>query len=703
MSLHDTSTPPLLPHPAEETLPMEESAESLNSSFTSPKLPDWLHARIDTPETLTQVRHSAVSPDLANVSPLIQNAQLNPEQLAVVAAPAEPTLVLAGAGSGKTHTLIHRVAHLVTQGLPPDQILLITFTRKASEEMIHRTQLLLQQHSLKIQGGTFHAMGLIWLKHYGGALGLPPKFSIMDEDDAQGLVHLLMSKLSFSRRKGFPKKHHILTLFSRAVNTLRSIADTVASDFPWLESHTPQLVVLFRAYTETKWRQHRVDYDDLLYLLYKLLCLHEPSRRRLGSHYQAILVDEYQDTTKLQSEIVRLLGSHHHNVMVVGDDAQSIYGFRGAHTTNMLEFTDAFPNVRLYKLEHNYRSTSPILSLANTVLQDAKDLYPKRLFTTNEGGSPPELIACYSEQAQSDLLTEHILHHQDEGIPLHRMAVLFRSSAHSNNLELTLARNKIAFVKYGGLQLTETAHFKDVLAYLRAADNPLDSNAWHRLLLLLDRVGPKLAERLIAAMQEAPHPLDVLDHVPGKAESTVRLLNNIIRTTQDESIPLADRLTFVIKHYEPILKRDYPEDAKVRIEDLKQLCDLAHQSTSLETFLEDLTLNPSTTSGNKHAHPDQHLVLSTIHSAKGLEWDVVFVIWVLDGQFPPVRSWHDDQALEEERRLLYVAVTRPRQRLVLTYPTEHYHNASQQNLQSLCRFLAKIPDDILPGFEMDQV
>ena len=703
MSIHDANTTSVVPLPLDPSLPMEDPSEPSSHTLPSQTLPDWLHARVQTPDNITQDRQITVSLDLATISPLIQNAQLNPEQLAVVTAPAEPTLVLAGAGSGKTHTLIHRVAHLVTQGLPPDQILLITFTRKAAEEMIHRTQLLLQQHSLKIQGGTFHAMGLIWLKHYGGALGLPPKFSIMDEDDAQGLVHLLMSKLSFSRRKGFPKKQHILALFSRAVNTLRSIADTVSSDFPWLETHTPQLVVLFRAYTETKWRQHRVDYDDLLFLVYKLLCLHEPTRRRLGTHYQAILVDEYQDTTKLQSEIIRLLGSHHHNVMVVGDDAQSIYGFRGAHTKNMLEFQDVFSDVRLYKLEHNYRSTAPILTLANTVLHDAKALYPKRLFTTKHGGQPPELIACYSEQAQSDLLTERILQCRDEGIPFHRMAVLFRSSAHSNNLELTLARHKLAFVKYGGLQLTETAHFKDVLAYLRAADNPLDSNAWHRLLLLLDRVGPKLAERLIATMQEAPHPLDVLDHVHGKAESTIRLLNNVIRTTQDDTISLADRLTFVIKHYEPILKRDYPEDAKVRLEDLKQLCYLARQSLTLEAFLEDLTLNPSTTPGTKHAHPEHHLVLSTIHSAKGLEWDVVFVIWVLDGQFPPVRSWHDEDALEEERRLLYVAITRPRNQLFLTYPSEHYHNASQQNLDSLCRFLAPIPDDILPGFAMDQV
>ena len=281
--------------------------------------------------------------------------------------------------------------------------------------------------------------------------------------------------------------------------------------------------------------------------------------------------------------------------------------------------------------------------LANVVAMRARLAQARReraegrmipLFTTKHGGQPPELIACYSEQAQSDLLTERILQCRDEGIPFHRVAVLFRSSAHSNNLELTLARHKLAFVKYGGLQLTETAHFKDVLAYLRAADNPLDSNAWHRLLLLLDRVGPKLAERLIATMQEAPHPLDVLDHVPGKAESTIRLLNNVIRTTQDDTISLADRLTFVIKHYEPILKRDYPEDAKVRLEDLKQLCYLARQSLTLEAFLEDLTLNPSTTPGTKHAHPEHHLVLSTIHSAKGLEWDVVFVIWVLDGQFP---------------------------------------------------------------------
>ena len=653
-------------------------------------VPEWLHRIPLPPDDLPSSSSSALirfqPPSNVGLS-----EQLNPQQRQVILAPPQPTLVLAGAGSGKTHTLIHRVAELLQQGLNPEQILLITFTRKAAEEMIHRTQTLLNQSPLRIQGGTFHAMALVWLKLYGGAIGLHQKFSIMDEDDAMGLIHVLASKRGFMARPGFPKKHSIAAVFSRTANTLRPIPDIIATAFPWLNEHTPQLGALYRTYTDTKWQQHRLDYDDLLFLFYKLLCLDTPTRARLSHQYKAVLVDEYQDVTRVQVEIVRLLAAEYRHLMVVGDDGQSIFGFRGAQPDSMREFMTVFPDAAICRLEQNYRSTSPILVVANAVLADAKGLISKTLFTTRTHGDLPALITCESEVAQSQFITSRIQDFERIGIPLNKIAVLFRSSSHSFDLEAHLTKQRVPFVKYGGLQLTETAHVKDVLAYLRVSDNPLDAGAWHRVLLLLDRVGAKLAQRLIEAMQNSERPLDVLEQVSGKYHTVLQHLAAVVRSVQDEAIPLPARIELVLHHYAPLLRRDYGTEASHRLEDLRQLAALAEQAPSLEVFLQDITLDPSAARPARDGNQSTAtLTLSTVHSAKGLEWDVVFVIWLLDGQFPPVRSWYDDAALEEERRLFYVAVTRARFHLFLTYPVEHYHHGAQQLLTHPNRFLKSV-------------
>lgn len=684
-----------LSHLEQSSTNLEDDNATHDSTPTEGRpVPEWLHRIPLPPDDLLAPGTALVftqPPSLVGLSD-----RLNPQQREVVHAPPQPTLVLAGAGSGKTHTLIHRVAELLHQGLTPEQILLITFTRKAAEEMIHRTQTLLDQSPLRIQGGTFHAMALVWLKIYGAAIGLHHKFSIMDEDDATGLIQILASKRGFMARPGFPKKHSIATVFSRTANTLRPIPDVIATTFPWLNEHTPQLGALYRAYTDTKWQQHRLDYDDLLFLLYKLLCLHGATRTRLSHHYKAILVDEYQDTTRVQAEIVRLLSVEHRNLMVVGDDAQAIFAFRGAQPESMKDFASSFPDVRVCRLEQNYRSSNQILAVANEVLAEAKGLIPKTLFTTRTHGELPALVMCESELTQSQFIAARIIEFEQAGVPISKMAVLFRSSTHSFELEAHLTKHRLPFVKYGGLQLTETAHVKDILAYLRVADNPLDSGAWHRVLLLLDRVGAKLAQRLIENMQDAGHPLDVLEHTVGKQQMAFQNLAAVLRSVEDEQIPLPARIELVLHHYAPLLRRDYGSEAPHRMEDLRQLATLAEQAPSLEVFLQDITLDPSTT---RHDHDGNRtnatLTLSTIHSAKGLEWDVVFVIWLLDGQLPPVRSWYDEEALEEERRLFYVAITRAKHHLFLTYPVEHYHHGAQQRLTQCCRFLKSVAPDHL--------
>lgn len=673
--LPDTPPPPSTPTPAPST-----------------QFPAWLHTC--PPMPLLEIQPGPPVFTITSASPTAQQASLNEQQYAIVTAPAQPTLVLAGAGSGKTHTLIHRVSELLYQGLTPEQILLITFTRKAAEEMIQRTERLLNQSPLRIQGGTFHAMLLIMLKLHGRAIGLQPKFSLMDEDDAQSLIHLLSSKRGFATRQGFPKKHHIGMLFGRIANSLTSVADTIALHFPWMEAHTPQLNALYRSYTEAKWQQQRLDYDDLMLLTYKLLCLHEGTRIRLGQQYKAILVDEYQDTTPVQAAIVRLLGDLHRNVMVVGDDAQAIFGFRGAMPATLQNFATMFPQTTLYRLEYNYRSTQPILSLANAVVANAPDLLPKTLYTQRKEGGIPILATSNSEIAQAEFLVQDIQARQAQGAQLKDIAVLFRASAHSGVLEALLNRHQIAYQKFGGLRLTDSAHIKDVVAYLRAADNPRDHGSWNRVLLLLDRVGSKLAGRLLETMQESSDPIQVLETTVEKPTVALRRLAAVIRSVQDESLALPDRIGLIIHHYQPFLTRDHGNEAPQRLEDIKQLAQLAAHTTSLDVFLQDLTLNPETQRA-KHDDSQNLLTLSTIHSAKGLEWKHVYVIQLLDGFFPPVRSWSEEHAIEEERRLFYVAVTRPKDTLTLTYPLEQYHHAAQTTLDRPCRFLQLIPDDHL--------
>ncbi|MGQ0810138.1 MAG: ATP-dependent helicase [Nitrospiraceae bacterium] len=620
---------------------------------------------------------------------------LNPQQLAAVTAGDGPALVIAGAGSGKTRTLVYRVAYLIDIGVDPAHILLVTFTRKAAQEMIARAVALIGARSERISGGTFHSAANMLLRRYGRSVGLEPGFTILDRGDAEDLIALVRAQLGMNDKdKRFPRKGTIAELYSKSENTLRGLEDVVLEEFPHFADHLEDLGKLQRAYHTAKRQRQLVDYDDLLVKLRELLHQDEGARRIISERYRHILVDEYQDTNRLQADVIRKLAATHDNVMVVGDDSQSIYAFRGATFRNIMDFPTLFPGGRVYKLEENYRSTQPILNLANEVIQAAAEKYTKHLFTRKLDGPLPALVEAAGENAQSRFIAQKILELREEGVPLSEMAVLFRSSFHSFDLEIELSRRGLPFVKRGGVKFIETAHVKDLLAHLRVVENPLDAVSWHRVLMLVEGVGPKKAQDLVAAFVKSGQPYGVLREGRGRSGKGLKDLANVLESVTDaDHLGTAERVNQIYEYYLPILKEQY-DDYPKRTRDLDHVHTIAERYPEVEAFLSDLALEPPDGSAVDVEAPDrddERLVLSTIHSAKGLEWQCVFVIWVVDGKFPSVYSFITEDDLEEERRLFYVAVTRAKRHLYLTYPSNVYDKISGMLLSKPSRFLDDVP------------
>jgi DNA helicase-2/ATP-dependent DNA helicase PcrA len=618
-------------------------------------------------------------------------AALNRQQLAAVTAGEGPSLVIAGAGSGKTRTLVYRVAYLIESGVVPSHVLLLTFTRKSSQEMLERAGELIGARSERVRGGTFHSVANTLLRRYGRSIGLEPGFTILDRGDAEDLIALVRTQLGLNEKdKRFPRKATIAEMFSKSENTLRPLDEIVVEEFSHFADHLDALGQLQRGYQASKRQRQLVDYDDLLVLLRRLVMEDEAIRRTISSLYRYILVDEYQDTNRLQADVVRHLASTHQNVMVVGDDAQSIYGFRGATFKNIMEFPSLFPGTTIYKLEENYRSTQPILNLANCIIEEAAEKYSKHLFTRKLDGPLPVLVQAAGENAQSRFIAQKILELREEGIPLDEMAVLFRSSFHSFDLEIVLSRAGLPFVKRGGMKFIDTAHVKDLLAHLRVVANPLDTVSWHRALMLVEGVGPKKAQDLLAAIVKADNPYRVLREVSGKSGKGLKDLALTLESLSgsDDMRP-AEQVNHIYEYYMPILKAQY-DDYPKRIRDLDHLHTIAEGYPELDQLLADLALEPPDGSAidvGASDRDDERLVLSTIHSAKGLEWQCVFVIWIVDGRFPSVYSFVTDEDLEEERRLFYVAVTRAKQHLFLTYPINVFDKGSGMLLSKPTRFL----------------
>ncbi len=626
-------------------------------------------------------------------------AELNPAQAAAATHGDGPLLIIAGAGTGKTRTLVYRVAHLIERGVKPDRILLLTFTRRAAQEMLTRVERLVGATSRKVHGGTFHATAHKLLRRFGQAAGLAKDFTIMDQGDAADLMQLSRSQLGYAQKgKRFPKKETLQYVYSRHINTGISVEDIIRDEYSQFTEYLEDFNRIFADYTLRKQGRNLVDYDDLL-LFWALMVEASPElAERISRLYDHILVDEYQDTNVLQARILKGMCRNHTNLTVVGDDAQSIYSFRGANFRNILGFPKQFENTTIVALEQNYRSTPQILEVTNTMISRANERFTKNLWTERAPGESPWLVAAQDEQQQTQFVVDRILELHEEGIPLKEIAVLFRAGYMSADLEIELTNRRIPFEKWGGLKFLEAAHVKDVLAFLRILENPRDEVSWYRILLLLPGIGDATARSAIDAMASAAWESAAFGRYapPAKArgahEALVRLLDDLRTGASADQAKVAADIARVRLLYDTILRERY-DKAQPRLSDLDQLQTIAAGYPDRATFLSALALEPPQATqdiaGASREEENDCLVLSTAHSAKGKEWEAVFLIWAVDGWFPSARCLGSDEETDEERRLMYVAMTRAKNYLSVTYPLNAYstRRGSNYSLDQISRFL----------------
>ena len=607
--------------------------------------------------------------------------ELNPEQRAAATHDGGPLLILAGAGTGKTTTLCARVAWLVSSGVPSERILLLTFTRRASREMLQRARGLVPASS-RVLGGTFHSVAHRLVRRHAAALGLPGGFGVLDAGDAADVLDLLREEAGHARSKTrFPKKGTLLDIYSRTVNAQQPLSGVIEEFFPWVSEHREAISALFRSYTARKRELGVCDLDDLL-LYWRALAADEVIGPRLAAAFDHVLIDEYQDVNGLQVDLARSLGSHGPTVTAVGDDFQAIYGFRSASAAHILDFPEHFPGTRVVTLERNYRSTQPVLDAANALAAQAQRAFPKRLRADREGGVRPRVVWVRDEAAQAEEVCDRILEAREQGMELRAQAVLARTSHDSDLLELELTRRRVPFHKYGGLRYLEAAHVKDFVATLRLVDNGADDVAWFRVLQLVEGLGPVSARKVIAAMsgelEAVPDRLaawaSARQLVPAAARESADALIAALREARAEARPgpRAEGLRDVLA---PLIRLRYP-DGVLRLQDLDQLVSAAHQATDPRHFVAELVLDPPSSSADIAQPPhldEDYLTISTIHSAKGLEWDSVHVLAVYDGNFPACMSAGTSEQIDEERRLLYVGMTRARRHLTLYVPVRYHH------------------------------
>lgn len=704
--------------------------------------------------------------------------ELNPAQRDAVTHGQGPLLIVAGAGTGKTKTLACRVAWLVEHGVPPDRILLLTFTRRAAAEMISRAgRLTGAQTTGRVWGGTFHAVANRLLRYYGRGIGLPSDFTVVDQTDAADLMNLIRSELGLAKGdRRFPRKETLIAIYSRTVNAESKLTATLKSCFPWCIPYEEPIRQILQAYVHRKREQNVLDYDDLL-LHWAVLAESEELGRAVERRFEHILVDEYQDTNAVQSRILRNMRKENRNLCVVGDDAQSIYSFRAATVRNILDFPTHFPGTRIVTLEQNYRSTEPILAASNAVMERARERFTKNLWSRRPSHQKPVLVTCLDEAEQCDEVCRNIIAHHERGIPLRRQAVLFRVGYHSDMLEVELARRHIPFHKYGGLKFVEAAHVKDMLAFLRILENPHDEISWFRVLQLLEGIGPRVARRIMeslgvrgggrparpseaqtgavsrakprgeagetfappgadtpaparADMPPTLSPLRILfetpPSVPPAAASQFEQFRRALAECSGHAPavspqqvippreqppdvepadaeprpgepPPAVQVERIRRFYEPLFQKLY-ENATIRLRDIEQLEQIAAGYRSRARFITDLTLDPPTSTSDLAGPPsleEDYLILSTIHSAKGCEWDVVHIIHAADGNIPSDMAIQDQDGIDEERRLFYVAMTRAKDMLYVYFPLRYYRArmgpGDTHHYAQLTRFLADGP------------
>lgn len=629
---------------------------------------------------------------------------LNEAQLEAVKSKDGPILVIAGAGSGKTKTLTYRVARLIEDGIKPENILLLTFTKKAAAEMLSRATIVLDNRCEKVAGGTFHSFANIILRKYSKLLGLKNNFTIMDRADCEDVINHIVGQLFPKKEKRFPKKSTLLDIYSKSINKVTPTKQIIADEFPQFAHCEDKIIEVHKAYVAYKRENSVLDYDDLLLYIKLLLENNDGLRKRLSNEYKYIMVDEYQDTNTLQADVIRLLASEHNNIMAVGDDAQSIYSFRGANYRNILDFPRLFENTKIIKLEQNYRSTQNILKLTNEIISKAKEKYTKNLFSNIVSPQVPALICAKDTQMEADFICQRILELLDEDISLSDICVLARNARMSYNLEIELSKRAIPFQKFGGPKFMETAHIKDVVAHLRVILNPDDVISLTRILLLLKGVGASTVNNIMPIIKGDLKP-DIKLLPSNKSQSLTPLFNTLGQLRDYSTTKKPEEIvSAVINYYRPILKDKYDDFSK-REKDLDHFEYLSTQYSNLEDFISDLALEPPDASVEgmyKKNSDDEALTISTIHSAKGLEWDSVFIIGAVDGRFPSAYSFNSEEEMDEELRLMYVATTRAKNNLYITYPVDMYDYSMNMVLSKPSRFLDGILDDILERWDITE-
>tara|TARA_Y100000591_G_scaffold99993_1_gene84899 strand:- start:1946 stop:4030 length:2085 start_codon:yes stop_codon:yes gene_type:complete len=626
------------------------------------------------------------------------HSELNQQQFNAATSVDGPHLVIAGAGTGKTRTLVYRVAYLVENGVKPESILLMTFTRKSSQEMMKRASSILDERCNRVAGGTFHSFSNFILRKYADLIGYSNNFTVIDRSDSESLIGYIISSMGLNKKeRRFPKKRTVLNIISKSVNTNNSIDEILNSECPQFSDDKSDILKIEKQYSIGKKNRNLMDYDDLLVNMVTLLTENDTIRRKLSNTYRYVMIDEYQDTNHIQALYASLIASEHENIMVVGDDAQSIYSFRGANFRNIMDFPKIFPKAEVHTIEENYRSTQPILDLTNQVINSAKEKYQKELFTSIASNEKPVFIVPKDKFEQARFICQKVLELRDEGIELKDIGVLFRSGFHSNELEIELNEQNIPFVKFGGLKFIEAAHIKDILSILRVTHNQSDAIAWIRLLQLIKGIGVKTADYIVNEIIVNDRGTKGLipDSLQGKKyfsdlKSLYQLLEEIL-SAKVEPIRFFPR---ILEFYSPIIKQKY-DDAKKRELDLQSLAEICERYSSTEKFLTDMSLDPPEASQVESVATDgekEKLTLSTIHSAKGLEWNTVFIIQLLDGYLPSSYSMDSIESIEEERRLFYVACTRAKKNLFLVSPNLSFNRFSNETItfSEPSRFITEI-------------
>ncbi|MBI5055011.1 MAG: ATP-dependent helicase [Nitrospirae bacterium] len=639
------------------------------------------------------------------------SSYLNSEQLNAVTSGHGPSLVIAGAGSGKTRVVTYKVAYLMEKGIPPSRIMLLTFTNRAAREMLHRVELLIKGEARKVWGGTFHHTGNIILRQYGDEVGLNTNFTILDSEDTKDLIDSCVAELNLRADKMFPKGKIILEVINRATGSERTIADVIENDFSYLLVFAQEIEKVSELYVKKKKAMSLVDFDDLLYYWKKILVEAPAIKEKLSDRFLYILVDEYQDTNKIQAEIVDLMASKHRNLMVVGDDAQSIYSFRGACFDNIINFPERYPDAKIFKLTTNYRSTEEILALANESISCNRRQFPKSLDSVQRRGALPALVPLQNLSQEAEFVSQRILDLIDEGVPLKDIAVLYRSHYQSMELQMELTRRRIPYEVRSGMRFFEQAHIKDIISYLRAALNPMDEISWTRILKLIPGIGNVTAKKVWEFIRASEHPFetavseDITKMLSRRAKDNWKTYKTSLETLKDETVlnhPAEAIREILESGYIAYLQSNY-ENYEDRLEDIEQLSNYSGHFQSTREFLSDLALLTSVQAEDvvEPEEESESIVLSTIHRAKGLEWSRVFMIGLADGSFPTSKSMGSLQGEEEERRVFYVAVTRAKDELYLCYPVMDDRWQGGSIIKRPSQFIQELPERTYEKWEIE--